>query len=81
VEDIFGVRRIEIAGPAADKFEVVVNWKGEMPSAKPAPEVAPAAPEKIEAFDWSKNISAGEKFEDRQSCAIFQRQGHADFPQ
>jgi hypothetical protein len=63
VEDIFGVRRIEIAGPAADKFEVVVNWKGEMPSAKPAPEVAPAAPEKIEAFDWSKNISAGEKLE------------------
>ena len=63
VEGIFGVRRIEITGPAADKFEVVVNWKGEMPSAKTAPEVAPAAPEKIEAFDWGKNISAGEKLE------------------
>jgi hypothetical protein len=63
VENVFGVRRIEITGPAADRFEVVVNWKGEMPSAKTAPEVAPAAPEKIEAFDWGKTISAGEKLE------------------
>jgi hypothetical protein len=63
VEDIFGVRRIEITGPAADKFEVVVNWKGEMPTAITAPEVAPAAPKKIEAFDWGKTISAAEKLE------------------
>jgi hypothetical protein len=63
VEDVYGVRRIEIAGPAAGKFEVVVNYQGEIPSAKFAPEVAPAAPEKIAAFDWDKKISADAKFE------------------
>ena len=63
VEDIYGVRRIEVAAPAAEKFEVVVNWKGEVPAAKAAPEIAPAAPEKIEAFHWGNNISAGEKLE------------------
>jgi hypothetical protein len=63
VEDDFGVRRIQIETPAAGKIEVVVTWKGEIPVAKIAPEVAPAAPEKIEAFDWGKTISAGEKLE------------------
>jgi len=63
VEDRFGVRRIEIESPAARKFEVVVNWKGEVPPAKIAPEVAPAAPGKIEAFDWNRKISAAGKFE------------------
>ena len=63
VEDLFGVRRIEIESPAAEKFEVVVNWKGEIPEAKVGPEVAPAAPEKITAFDWSQKASAVEKFE------------------
>jgi hypothetical protein len=63
VEDLFGVRRIEIESPAAEKFEVIVNWKGEIPSEKTGPEVTPAAPEKITAFDWNKKISAGEKFE------------------
>jgi hypothetical protein len=33
-----------------------VNWKGEIPSAKAGPEAAPAAPEKIAAFDWNKKI-------------------------
>src|ERR1035437_6264785 len=63
VEDFFGVRRIEIISLAAGKFEVVVNWKGEIPPAKIAPEVAPSSPEKIEAFDWNKKKPAGEKFE------------------
>jgi hypothetical protein len=63
VEDLFGVRRIEIEGPAAEKFKVVVNWKGEIPSEKAGPEIAPAAPEKIAAFDWNQKISAAAKFE------------------
>ena len=56
VEDLFGMRRIEIENPAAEKFEVVINWKGEIPSEKIGPEIAPAAPEKITAFDWNKKI-------------------------
>jgi hypothetical protein len=63
VEDLFGVQRIQIESPAAEKFEVVVNWKGEVPSEKTGPEIAAAAPEKITAFDWKQKISGGEKFE------------------
>ena len=63
LNDLFGARRIEIESPAAEKFEVVVNWKGEIPAPKIGPEIAPPAPEKITAFDWNKKISAGEKFE------------------
>jgi hypothetical protein len=60
---LFGVRRIQIESPAAEKFEVVVNWKGEIPAEKVGPEAAPAAPEKIAAFDWNRKISGDAKFE------------------
>jgi hypothetical protein len=63
VEDLFGVRRIQIQSPAAEEFEVVVNWKGEVPSEKTGPEAAPVAAEKIAAFDWNRKIAVGEKFE------------------
>jgi hypothetical protein len=63
MEDLFGVQRIQIESPAAKKFAVVVHWKGGIPSEKMGPEVAPAAPEKIAAFDWNQKISAAEKFE------------------
>ena len=63
VEDEFGVRRIEVVSPAAEKFEVVLNWKGEVPAEKTGTEVAPVTPEKVEAFDWNKMIPADEKFE------------------
>jgi hypothetical protein len=63
VEDEYGVRRIEIASPAAEKYEVVVNWHGEIPAQKIAPEVAPTAPGKIGAFDWNQKISDAGKLE------------------
>jgi hypothetical protein len=63
VEDIYGVRRIEVAAPPAEKFEVVVKWKGEVPVALMLMEVLPDAPKKIEAFDWNQKISASGKFE------------------
>jgi hypothetical protein len=63
VEDLFGVRRIQIQSQAAQKFEVVVNWKGEVPAEKAGPEAAPAEPEKIAAFDWKQKISGDAKFE------------------
>jgi hypothetical protein len=61
--NLFGRQRIEIESPAAERFEVVVHWKGGIPHAKVPPDVAPAALEKNVAFDWNKKISAGEKFE------------------
>ena len=63
VEGLFGVRRIEIESPAAEKYEVVVNWKGEISEAKAGPGVAPAALGKIAAFDWNRKISGDTKFE------------------
>ncbi|HEY1717967.1 MAG TPA: DUF4450 domain-containing protein [Verrucomicrobiae bacterium] len=71
VEDLFGVQRIEIESPAAEKFEVVVNWKGEIPPSKIAPEIVPAAPGETEAFDWNKKISAAEKFESINLAPFF----------
>lgn len=62
VGNIYGVRRIEIKSPAAEKFEVVINWQGELPAANPGPEVAPPAPEKIVPFDWNQKISADKGF-------------------
>lgn len=58
----FGVRRIQIRNLAAEKFEIVVNWKGEIPAIKSPPQIAKLVREKIAAFDWNKNL-AGEKFE------------------
>jgi len=63
VEDSFGVRRIEIKCPVAMTFLVVVKWKGEIPSEKTGPEIAPAAPESITAFDWNQKISGADKLE------------------
>jgi len=73
IEDIYGAQRIEITSPAAKKFNVVVNWHGEIPfpSAKIAPEAKPAAPEKIEAFDWSQKVSAADKFESINLAPFF----------
>jgi hypothetical protein len=63
VEDVCGTPRIQIASPAAEKFTVVVNWKGEIPVPKAAPEIVPAAPEKNAAFDWNQKVPAAEKLE------------------
>ncbi len=59
----FGAPRIAIESPAAEKFEITVNWKGDKAVPKPGPEVALAPPEKIEAYDWNQKISANEKLE------------------
>jgi hypothetical protein len=67
----FGAPRIAIASPAADKFTIVVNWKGEVPSPKAAPEIAPAAPPHVEAYDWNKKNSVAGKFEAINLTAFF----------
>ena len=63
MDNEFGARRIIIQTPAAEKFEVVVQWKGETPGPKIAPEAPPAAPVHVAAFDWTKKVSPAEKFE------------------
>jgi hypothetical protein len=63
IEGIFGAPRIEIQGDAAGKWEMIVEWKGDVPIAKTPPEMPPAAPEKMEAFDWNHKVSVAEKFE------------------
>lgn len=56
VEDEYGVRRIQIVSPVADKYDVVVNWQGAMPRANVPPDVAPAPSENLAAFDWRQKI-------------------------
>jgi hypothetical protein len=63
VADNFGAPRIEVATPAAGKFEVVVRWQGGVPVAQTPPEVTPAPPEKIEDFDWHQKVANGDKLE------------------
>jgi hypothetical protein len=62
-KDDFGVPRIEIDCPAAEKFDVVVNWQGEIPAIKTAPEISPVAPEKMSVFNWNQKIPSADKFE------------------
>jgi hypothetical protein len=63
LDALFGAPRIAIESPAAEKFEILVNWTGEKTTPKPGPEVAPTPAEKIEAYDWHAQVAANEKFE------------------
>ena len=63
LDSLFGAPRIAIESPAAEKFEITVNWKGDKAVPKPGPEITPAPPEKIEAYDWNQKIPANEKLE------------------
>jgi hypothetical protein len=63
LDNVFGTPRIAVAGSAAAKFEIIVNWKGEAPSPKLAPKVAPASPQHVEAYDWNKKLLAAAKLE------------------
>jgi hypothetical protein len=63
LDALFGAPRIAIESQPANKFEIVVNWKGDQTTSKPGPEVAPAPPEKIEAYDWHTQVAGNKKFE------------------
>jgi hypothetical protein len=62
-EDYFGFRRIEVTNPPADKFEVVVNWKGVATAMKLPHEAPQIRMERPAVFDWSKKVAANERFE------------------
>jgi hypothetical protein len=64
VSDLYGVQRIEITSPPAEIYKVVIDWKGEIPQARVPEEPAQIQRERIESFDWNKNISADEKLEE-----------------
>src|SRR6185437_2383476 len=61
--ETFGTARIAIKVPAAEKYQVVAKWTGEIPTAKTPPEIPPAAPTPAAAYDWKKKALASEKFE------------------
>jgi len=63
MENSLGVRRIAIQSPAAETFEVVVNWKGAIAQPQHGPEAAPTTFKTIEAYEWNRKISATEKLE------------------
>jgi hypothetical protein len=71
MENGFGAPRIALASPAAEKFEIVVNWKGAKPTPQIAPEVTPSQPPQIEAYDWNKKLSATEKLAPVDLTALF----------
>ncbi len=69
LENVFGTPRIAIASPATTKFEIVVNWKGEVPTPNFPPETSPVQPQQIEAYDWNK--PTGEKLESVDLTPLF----------
>ena len=69
--DLFGAPRIAIENPAAEKFEIVVHWKGDLATPNPGPDVAPASPEKIETYDWHAKVAANKKFEPVNLTSFF----------
>ena len=62
--------RIEISAPAAEKFEVVVNWKGAALHPKALP-VWPTQEEKHSAMDWNQKLPDGVKLETVNLTAVF----------
>lgn len=71
VTNLFGVQRIEIASPAAQTFEVAVDWKGGSPPARTPAEPAEVKPENRAPFDWNRAFSRGEKFESVRLSPFF----------
>jgi uncharacterized protein DUF4450 len=80
VEDLFGVQRIQIQSPAAEKFEVVVNWKsgtGVPPVKVPETLALSRSPDRQDArptFDWKQKVSADAKFETVNLAPFFNDQ-------
>ncbi len=63
IGDLFGVRRIEIANSATERFEVVVKWSGAFPAEKVGPEISVETLKQNPAFDWTNTISSAQKLE------------------
>ncbi len=67
VEDEYGVRRIEIESPAAEKFDVVVNWKGEVRATPPTSAAgsrdAPRRQGNRRLLTGTRKFPAADKFE------------------
>lgn len=57
------VPRARIQDSAADKFEVVVKWKGQALPPMIPPAVQPIEARKTEAYNWRQKIPADTKFE------------------
>jgi hypothetical protein len=71
VENSFGVKRIAIQSAAAESFEIIVNWKGDIASPNNGLEIVSTKPEKIEAHDWGRKVSDSEKYESVNLAPFF----------
>ena len=71
VKDVYGTQRIEIECPPVKKFNVVVNWQGEIPQPKAAPEATPPTREAFPVFDWNQKASDSDKFENVNLTPFF----------
>lgn len=63
IQGLYGPPQIAIESSAADIFQIVILWSGDVATPKTAPEAAPVPPAKWEAYDWSRKVSNREKFE------------------
>jgi hypothetical protein len=78
-EGAVGLPRVEILAGAADKYEVVINWRGGVPSTAPArtaaaPQPAGTVPGAPIAVDWHKKLSAGVKLQIVDLNSVFNDQ-------
>jgi hypothetical protein len=71
IQGLYGPQRIGIESPAADMFQIVILWSGDVATPKTVPEAAPVPSEKIEAYNWSRKVSDSEKFESLNLTPFF----------
>ena len=76
VEGAVGLSRVEIQGEAADKYEIVIAWRGGAPVSDPARFVTVGQHAGAEtgapvAMDWKKKLPAGVKLEAVDLASVF----------
>ena len=61
--NLYGISRIAIKSAPADKFNVVVTWKGEIPHARVPADLKPIEEQPGQTYDWNTKVSAADTFE------------------
>jgi hypothetical protein len=71
MEGAVGLPHVEIQGEAADKYEVVIVWKGGEPSGRDALPRVQAAPQRSPTNDWNAKLPVGVKLETVDLAPVF----------
>ena len=75
VEGLFGLPRIGIQGPPAEKWEVRIEWAGNTPATEKTPDlVQDAERTNSSAFDWSAKFPTDVKFDTINLAPFFNDQ-------